>query len=430
MITEELKDIFKEKEFDFELVTTKLKEIKTSLEKYKTKFSERKYESFKKLYNILIKFYDNLLNSEIPNFSLNNRSMSNIVLDEIENVWVYADKLTTKSAKTSKGSRQIVLLVYTINFLINQLKTNKTSTMRELYYCGKGWPLSFTSQAESNLLIECLEIALEKDRGDFSLYPENDGHLIGSLVLEEENRRGEIKRLDCSEDVNEVGFPIPADVDKIKLISTTADFVMVIETGGMYRRLVENEFDKIFNCVLINADGQPSRATKRMIKRLSQELKLSAVAFLDADQWSNRIYASIAWGSVKTAHLSTYFATPNCKWLGVQPSDILRFNLPCDKLKEVDRNAGYSLLKDPRFEEFPDFIKEIKLQLILNKKAEQQSFSKYGIDFVTNTYLPFKLKEMGLITEQKFKKTFVEPKNPIIDINLENEIKDFIMPHD
>ena len=32
----------------------------------------------------------------------------------------------------------------------------------------------------------------------------------------------------------------------------------------------------------------------------------------------------------------------------------------------------------------------------LNKKAEQQSLAKYGLDFVTDTYLPEKLTELGL----------------------------------
>ena len=36
------------------------------------------------------------------------------------------------------------------------------------------------------------------------------------------------------------------------------------------------------------------------------------------------------------------------------------------------------------------------VQLEINKKAEQQALAKYGLEFVTNTYLPEKLKEMNI----------------------------------
>ena len=40
---------------------------------------------------------------------------------------------------------------------------------------------------------------------------------------------------------------------------------------------------------------------------------------------------------------------------------------------------------------------QIKLQLDLKKKAEQQAFAGKGLDFVTKTYLPERLSEMGII---------------------------------
>jgi DNA topoisomerase-6 subunit A len=40
---------------------------------------------------------------------------------------------------------------------------------------------------------------------------------------------------------------------------------------------------------------------------------------------------------------------------------------------------------------------EIELMLKLNKKAEQQALAKYGLDFVTDKYLPEKLTELGVL---------------------------------
>ena len=41
-------------------------------------------------------------------------------------------------------------------------------------------------------------------------------------------------------------------------------------------------------------------------------------------------------------------------------------------------------------------VAKIKLMQEMGKKAEQQSLAKYGLDFVTDTYLPEKLDAIGL----------------------------------
>ena len=51
------------------------------------------------------------------------------------------------------------------------------------------------------------------------------------------------------------------------------------------------------------------------------------------------------------------------------------------------------LFKDPRYkDEF--WQTEIKKMLKIGKKAEQQSFSKYGLEYVVDTYFPAKFEEM------------------------------------
>ena len=107
------------------------------------------------------------------------------------------------------------------------------------------------------------------------------------------------------------------------------------------------------------------------------------------------IFASLAYGAIKTAHISEYLATPSSQYLGVTPSDIENYDLPTDSLTKEDINALKSELTDPRFQD--SFWKEeIKLQLKLGKKSEQQALAKYGLDYVTDTYLPEKLAEMGI----------------------------------
>jgi DNA topoisomerase-6 subunit A len=53
-------------------------------------------------------------------------------------------------------------------------------------------------------------------------------------------------------------------------------------------------------------------------------------------------------------------------------------------------------LEDPRFE--TDYwTEQIELQLDIDKKAEQQALASRGLDFVTDTYLPERLAEMGVL---------------------------------
>ena len=43
----------------------------------------------------------------------------------------------------------------------------------------------------------------------------------------------------------------------------------------------------------------------------------------DGDPWSFRIFASIAYGAIKTAHISEHLATPSASYLGITPDDIV-----------------------------------------------------------------------------------------------------------
>ena len=100
--------------------------------------------------------------------------------------------------------------------------------------------------------------------------------------------------------------------------------------------------------------------------------------------------------AIKTAHISEYLATPTAQFVGITASDILNYDLPTDKLNDKDLGALHAELTDPRFaDEF--WVNEIQAMLQMNKKAEQQALAKYGLDYVTDHYLPEKLTDMGIL---------------------------------
>ena len=334
----------------------------------------------------------------VPHISLPSRTKGNIEFSTKDDVWIYGDQETMRSVKTVRGAKTLLKTVHLTELLIDEhLKNNRGSTLREIYYISENWDIAkFHEQAESDRLIEELEIVTDLHREDFHVRPEEDGAAVfGPLRLKEQTRRGE-KEMHCQEDVGEAGYQIPFNVDNIEFINHDARMVMAIETGGMYARLIENGFDEEYNAILVHIKGQPARSTRRIIKRLNTELNLPVVVFTDGDPWSYRIFASIAYGAIKSAHLSDHLVTPKARFLGVQPSDIVDYNLSTDKLTDRDLQALKSELSDPRFAN-PYWEKQIHLQIDLKKKAEQQAFAGKGLDFVTKTYLPDRLTEMGII---------------------------------
>jgi len=351
------------------------------------------------LIDLAAELYDQLEAGEIPSMQLPTRTKSNIEYDEADEVWVYGDRTSTRSANSVNGARKLLKAVYTVDFLVDQLEGERSSTLRELYYLSESWDndeAQFSNQDESNQLIEDLEIVSGVTREDFHMRPEESGATImGPLRLREQTRRGE-RVIHCQEDVGEGGYQIPNNPDTIEFLECDADFVLAVETGGMRDRLVENGFDEDYNALIVHLKGQPARATRRLTKRLHDDLGLPVTVFTDGDPWSYRIFGSVAYGSIKSAHLSEYLATPEAQFIGVQPADIVEYDLPTDPLSDSDINALESELEDPRFQ--TDYWEEqIELQLEIEKKSEQQALASHGLDFVTETYLPERLTAMGVL---------------------------------
>ena len=351
------------------------------------------------LIDLAAEFYDQFAGGTIPEMELPTRTKSNIEYDEESGVWTYGDRTSTRTANSVRGARKLLKATYTIEFLADQLDQDRSSTLRELYYLSESWDndeAQFSTQDESNDLVEDLEVVTGVTREDFHMRPEESGAtLMGPLRIREQTRRGE-REIHCQEDVGEGGYQIPNNPDMIEFLDDDIAFALAVETGGMRDRLVENGFDEEYNTIVVHLKGQPARATRRITKRVHDELDVPIAVFADGDPWSYRIYGSVAYGSIKSAHLSKYLATPAAQFVGIQPEDIVEYDLPSDPLSDSDVNALESELEDPRFQ--TDYWEEqIELQLDIGKKSEQQSLASRGLDFVTDTYLPERLNEMGVL---------------------------------
>ena len=346
---------------------------------------KRKEYTFNKLKELGQDIIADVEQKKVPSLKIPSRGTGNIVYDDAKKYYVLGDRYGRRSLGNVKQIRKMGQMVFTANFCKDLVQREKTATIREMYYVSEGWGVEFNTQQESNTVGEDLEVALGTTREDLGLMPEEDGASVyGDLTLLDDDVELNAKKSGKS------GYTISPTIDQVEFLDCGVERVLAVETMGMFHRLVqENAYDR-FNTLVVGLKGQAARATRRFIKRLNTELNLPVYICNDGDPWGFHIAQVIISGSAKLAHVNYDLATPNAKFIGVTASDIINYDLPTDPLKDIDVLRLKELSKDPRYQtEF--WQTEIKKMLKIGKKAEQQSFSKYGLEYIVDTYFPHKL---------------------------------------
>jgi DNA topoisomerase VI subunit A len=142
--------------------------------------------------------------------------------------------------------------------------------------------------------------------------------------------------------------------------------------------------------------GVPTRATRRFIRRLTDEMDLPVYCFVDCDPYGiANIYRTLKVGSGNAAHINQFFCAPRAHFLGVTPQDIVDFGLQdaTHPLTKTDiKRARDALRNDPFFTAQAEWIAAIEQLLQMGVRAEQQALAKWGLNYVIEEYLPQKLK--------------------------------------
>jgi DNA topoisomerase-6 subunit A len=220
----------------------------------------------------------------------------------------------------------------------------------------------------------------------------SNGAVSGRLVvIDPDFETGEVERIDCTR-FGSGAYSIPSTVEQLSF-ETDAKFVLAVETGGMFQRLQSHKFWQTANCILVSMAGVPARATRRFIRKLSDECRIPVYAFVDCDPYGiSNIYRTLKVGSGNAAHLSQFFCVPGCRYLGVTPQDISDYELPTHPLQDVDvKRARDALKNDPFFKSQKEWRKAIEQLLKMGVRAEQQALAKWGLNYVIEEYLPQKL---------------------------------------
>lgn len=350
---------------------------------------ERKKEVIASLENLGLEIYEQIDTGYFPSIEMPSRSTENIRYDPQIRQYILGDRKVRRHTRNIRHIRPFTQLVWTALFSRELTSHRKTSTLRDVYYSAQAYEMKFTDQQESNNIITDLETVLGLSREDFNIFPEERSAVFGDLTIEYTVPGYEGKTLNLTSHPD--GVMIGPALTSSEFVSTTADKVIAIEKGGLFTRFVEENVHKKFNSLLVLTAGQAPRATRHFIRRLSRELDIPVYIFTDGDPWGMHIAMVIISGSANAAHLRE-LTTPDAKWSGVWATDIVNYKLPTDPLDEVDIKRLYELQRDPRYKD-PLWQREIKTFLKIRKKAEQEAFSRYGLTYIVDEYLPIKLEE-------------------------------------
>ena len=338
--------------------------------------------------------YKTILKKKQPVVETPLRSLSNVEYNEKDGYFKQLGKTKerTLTAATIKTFAQTLRMMSLSKELVNK---DDIATKREAYYVSKNWgEARFNEQPESDTVMDDVEAMLGVNREQLGFIPEEKGGDVAGelIVIDQDPNTGKDIRVDCT-NFGSGAYSVPSTTEHLEF-ETKADFILAIETAGMFQRLVKHNYYKKSNCILISMGGVPTRALRRFIRRLSDSHKLPVYVFTDGDPYGYlNIYRTLKVGSGNAAHINKYFCVPNAKFIGVTPGDIDDHKMPTHPLKEVDlKRIKDGIKNDPFVKHHKEWQKALEKMAKMKVRVEQQAFAAHGLNYVIEKYLPQKIK--------------------------------------
>jgi DNA topoisomerase-6 subunit A len=337
--------------------------------------------------------HQSILAGKKPSLKFPLRSLANVSYDPRTGYFKLKGKnkeraLTVGTVKTFAQTLKMMALAKEL------VETNDIATKREAYYVSKNWAEArFKEQPESDTVMEDVEAFFGVNREQLGFVPEEKGGDVAGrlVVVDKDAETGEPLHIDCTR-FGSGAYSVPTSVEDLQF-ETDAEFILCIETAGMFQRLVKHNYWKQANCILVSMGGVPTRACRRFVRRLADLKGLPVYVFVDGDPYGySNIYRTLKVGSGNAAHLNEYFCVPQAHLLGITPQDIVDYELPTHPLKEVDvKRARDALKNDPFILHYKAWQQALETMIRMGVRAEQQALAKHGLNYVIDTYLPRKL---------------------------------------
>jgi DNA topoisomerase-6 subunit A len=265
---------------------------------------------------------------EKPTLIMPKRTLSNTIYDLKHKMLLLGPELQKRSFTDVNEAKKFMQTLLMASIIYEALRNNEYPTIRDLYYRGKhsivyrsidGKRVSentWDEQRESDSVIRDLEVLLSVLREDLLILSKEKGKVVGNLVI----RSG-----DDTIDLSKMGhgaYSIEPTPDLIEFIDVDAEYILVVEKDAVFQQLHRYGFWRKYKVILVTSAGQPDRATRRFVRRLSDELKLPVYILADSDPYGFYIYSVFKAGSITLSYESERLATPSAKFIGVMMTDI------------------------------------------------------------------------------------------------------------
>ena len=333
-----------------------------------------------------------LSSGEAPCLMYSSRSnWDNICYDEGRGL-----EMSTSSSQTSvrfdsiTSVNKFTLTLKVLHHIYSLVQSDTYCTKRDMFYHD---PKAFGSQTVLNEIVDNISCMLRVPRWHLHVMATSKGLVAGDLAYMELDGA----RVDCSQTAT--GISIPNHVVGITNITSNAKVIILVEKDATFQRLMdENICSKLERVILITGKGVPDMTTRLLVRRLWEVLHLPILALVDADPHGLEIMAIYRFGSMSLAFDAQSLAVPAVRWLGVWPSDIERMKVPRPALlplSQADEDKARDLLRRPYMSSQPQWKRELETLLQMRAKAEIQCLQSISPTFLTEVYLPNKLRYGG-----------------------------------
>lgn len=331
-----------------------------------------------------------------PKFSIPMRTKSNTIWNKKRGILQMGEGTSERELFNLNQAKQFMQTCLHASSIKDLIGVEKTLSLRGMFYKGLHTVAgtkekTFADQDESDGILEDLEVSMGALREELHIFAKKKGTMIGNITIIDSG-----DEIDCRK-MGSGGYSIPSIVepDVMQFKKCDAKFVLHVEKDTVWGRFNEDKFWQKHNCILTEGGGQPSRGVRRLLQRLNTELGLPIYCLLDCDPWGHYIFSVIKQGSISLAFESQRLAIPDAKFIGVRSKDYKECKLSDDVqilLNDNDIKRAKEIAAYPWFEENKGWQREIQGLLNNGFKMEVESLITKDISYVTEEYVPQRLK--------------------------------------
>ncbi|MCC6010848.1 MAG: DNA topoisomerase IV subunit A [Desulfurococcaceae archaeon] len=268
------------------------------------------------------------------------RTLLNTIYDQKAKMLLLGPDVQYRSFTDINEVKKFMQTLLMASIIYSSLRNNEYPTIRDLFYRGKH-SISYTSidgkkisenswdeQRESDSVIRDLEVLLNILREDLLILSKEKGKVVGNLIIRSGNDVVDLSKMGHG------AYAIEPTPDLIEFIDVDAEYVLVVEKDAVFQQLHRYGFWKKNKAILVTSAGQPDRATRRFVRRLSEEFKLPVYVLCDSDPYGFYIYSVFKVGSITLSYESERLSTSTAKFIGVTLTDIFGTEIFREVLKK------------------------------------------------------------------------------------------------